>query len=105
MRTNGTLQVWQSAEDDRLDCNGELVVAAGSWGEAVECSVNTNTDTRKGVYQDGNYRHASFTVLTEAPIPYPTGRIRLTRYDEALGEYDVLSIEKMPTVGRVRIIV
>lgn len=105
MRINGKFHVWQPAGDDKLNQYGELVASEGSWGAAIECSVNTNTDTRKGVYQDGNYRHASFTILTEAPIPYPTQRIKVSRYDEELGEFDVLSIEKMPTVGRVRIIV
>ena len=32
-------------------------------------------------------------------------RVRLERFDEDLGEYDVLSTEQMPGMGRTQIIV
>ena len=105
MRHNGLVWV-QAVSGGGVNADGEPVPCLESWGEALDCLIRTNTDNRKGKYVDGEFRAASFTVLLEGrACPCSIRRVRLQRACEALGEYDVISVEPLFTVGRMQITV
>lgn len=104
MRTNGTLQ-YEILTDGGLNEYGEVDTSAQStWSDPIPCSIKTNSDTRKGVYEDGEFRQASYLILIELEN-FTYKRIRLKRFDEDLDEYRVLSSEPLTTVGRTQIMV
>lgn len=104
MRSNG--KIWYAEiSGGGVDGNGEPIPSKEMWSEAAECAITTNNDTRKGKYEDGEFRQASFTVLIEGtPEVYPT-RVKLERYGEPLGEYRILSVTPLPMVGRTQFMV
>lgn len=105
MRYNGTLQILEVTKENGTDEYGEPIAAQTAWGDPIPCSVRTSSDTRKGKYEDGEYRHSSFIVLIEWRDGFSADRIRLERLGEDLGEYGVLSVEPLSTVGRIQIMV
>lgn len=105
MRYNGTLKYQTLTENGQMNEYGEPVAAQVSWSDPVPCSVKTNSDTRKGRYEDGEFRHASFTVLVEYREHFAAKRVKLERLGEDLGEFQVISVEPLVTVGRIQIIV
>lgn len=104
MRINGTLQ-YQIVTPGELDEFGEPTQAEVKWSEPVECQITTNSDNRKGVYEDGEFRVASFLVHLEARHSKDFDRIRLVRHAENLGEYRIMSREPLTSVGRIKIMV
>ena len=90
--------------DEVLSEWGEPIKAQSAWSEAIPCSIKTNSDNRKGRYEDGEFRQASFTILVEC-IPFPYNRVKLERMGENLGEYRVMNAEPLTTVGRTQIVV
>lgn len=103
MRTNGILR-YEVVREGGVDEYGEVIAPSSEWSEPIPCSIKTNSDNRKGKYEDGEFRQASFTVLVEL-TPFPYGRVSLQRSGEELGEYRVLSSEPLTSVGRTQIIV
>lgn len=103
MRTNGFLR-YESVSGGGLNEYGEPISAQSSWSDPMPCSIKTNSDTRKGKYEDGIFRQASFTILIEL-ADFPHKRISLERMGESLGEFDILSVEPLTSVGRVQIMV
>ena len=93
MRYNGTLRY-------------EILTEGGidEWSDPLPCSIKANSDNRKGRYEDGEFRQASFTILVEC-IPFPYNRVKLERMGENLGEYRVMNTEPLTTVGRTQIVV
>ena len=105
MRVNGTIQLLTTAPSGENEF-GEPIPATSTWSDPVPASINANSDTRKGKYEDGNFRQASYVVLLEEqPLPTNLRRIRLERHGEDLGEHDVLNIVPLTTVGRIQITV
>lgn len=104
MRTNGTLQYLTTIPASKNEY-GEPIPAQSSFSEPIRCSVKTNSDNRKGMYEDGVFRQASFTVLLESRPLEEFNRIKLTRDGEYLGEYQVMSREQLKSVGRISILV
>lgn len=106
MRFNGLLKYQiELAESEELNEYGEIETSQSpSWSDDIPCSIKTNTDTRKGHYEDGEFRQASFTILIEL-AEFIAKRVKLSRLGEELGEYRVLSVEPLTTVGRVQILV
>lgn len=105
MRYNGNLKYQTLAENGQVNEYGEPVAAQVSWSDPVPCSIKTNSDTRKGKYEDGEFRMASFTILIECVDGFNADRVKLERLGEDLGEYRVLSVEPLATVGRIQILV
>lgn len=105
MRHNGTLKILEVTKENGTDEYGEPIAALTAWGDPIPCSVKTNSDTRKGKYEDGEFRQASFIVLIEWREDFSADRIMLERLGEELGEYRVLSVEPLSTVGRIQIMV
>lgn len=104
MRTNGSLQ-YEITTPGGFNEYGEPLEATTTWSEPIKCSIKANSDTRKGKYEDGKFRQASYVVLIECKPLSNVKRIRLTRHSENLGEHDVLNIEPLTTVGRIQILV
>jgi hypothetical protein len=104
MRTNGFFQ-YETTKPGGFNEYGEPTEAITTWSEPIKCSIKANSDTRKGRYEDGIFRQASYIVLTECRELTNCKRIRLTRHSEDLGEKDVLNIEPLTTVGRLQILV
>ena len=104
MRTNGTLR-YEVLQGGGLNEYGEVDdTVQSTWSEPIPCAIKTNSDTRKGVYEDGEFRQASFVVMIELE-KFPYKRIRLERLGEDLQEHRVLSSEPLATVGRTQILV
>lgn len=104
MRTNGTLQYLKVIPGGENEF-GEPVEATTEWSDPIDCSIKTNSDNRKGKYEDGEFRMASFTVHIESEEKAQFERVKLTRHSEELGEYRVMSREPLTTVGRIQILV
>lgn len=104
MRTNGTIQLGKSSGTVRNEY-GEVTGSIVMFGEPIPCSIRTNSDTRKGVYADGEYRRSSYLILIELQNVTDVTRVRLERLGESLGDFDVLSSEPLDTVGRTQIMV
>lgn len=103
MRTNGTLK-YAIITDNGENEYGEAVDSTIEWSEPVPCSIKTNSDTRLGAYEDGEFRQASYQIMIEL-AEFPYNRISLERLGEDLGEHRVISAEPLATVGRTKIIV
>lgn len=104
MRTNGYIQVLQTSSGG-FDDNGEPILGDAEWSESIPCHIQTLSDNRKSAYEDGRHRSASFSILMECPFADKVSRVNLVRDDEELGEYDIISYEGIPGMGRVKIIV
>lgn len=105
MRTNGTF-TYISASKAEFNEYGEPVQEEKEWSLPVYCSVQTVSDTRLGTYEDGVFRKASFSILSlDAADLSKAVRLRLSRHGEFLGEYAVISVERLVGMGRVKIIV
>lgn len=108
MRTNGTLQ-YEITTGGGVDNYGEPIASQTTWCDPIRCSIHANTDSRRGRYEDGVFRQASFVVLIERnahrdiDVITDIKRVRLTRGCESLGEYFVLSVVPLDSVGRVQI--
>ena len=128
MQTNGTISPAIIAQ--QTNEYGEIVESSTAWGKAVHCSIVTNTDNRIGKYEDGEFRMSAFSILIDIDTTYyaPLAteqddivlttdwdvivvqtkqfnfeRVRLTRYEESLGEFRVQNYEYFPRMGRIRI--
>lgn len=105
MRKNGTIQ-YETTTPGGLNDWGEPIAATTAWSAPIGCSIHANTDNRKGRYEDGKFRQASYVVLIENnPLPENIKRITIKRRAEDLGEHDILCIEPLSTVGRIQILV
>lgn len=105
MRYNGTLRYERTTEGGENEF-GEPIPALTEWSDPIKCTVKANSDTRKGKYEDGKFRQASYVVLIECQhLPVNTNRVHITRLSEDLGEHDILNIEPLVSVGRIQILV
>lgn len=104
---NGKIYVRKMSGESGFDAFGNPVASPSEWYNPIDCNIETLTDTRLGVYEDGNYRAASYVVLLEADaLPCRKADIvRLERYGECLGEFRVASVDSLLGMGRIRITV
>ena len=84
---------------------GELVESTSLWSEPIPCHIKTNSDNRRGKDEDGEFRQASFTILTEQMDNLSFNRVRLERQGEDLGEYGVMNAENIESQNRTQILV
>lgn len=105
MRHNGTIQFEQTSPGG-INEFGEPIPVKTEWSQPINCSIKANSDTRKGIYEDGKFRQASYVILIETQsLPGTVQRTRLKRFSESLGDHDILNIEPLLTVGRIQILV
>lgn len=103
MRTNGIL-IGIDVQGAGVNEDGEPTKGTTIESKPIPCAIVTNNDTRKGVYEDGEFRQASYTILIEEH-PFHHDRIKLQRGREEMGEFRVLRATPLLTVGRVEILV
>lgn len=105
MRYNGQIR-YTTQGKSQLNEYGELEDEQDEWSDYLPCSIMTNSDTRKGKYEDGQFRQSSFTILTELlTSPYSITRVQINREGENLGEYQIQSVENIPSQNRTKIVV
>ena len=66
------------------------------------------SENRRAQYEDGKYRAAKYRIHIEIPKllePFEPTRLKLCRQGEDLGEFAVISCQRLPVVGRIEIIV
>lgn len=110
MRVNGLLYIKRAATlpgaESGFNEDGEPIKGNPEYGEPIPCHIRTITDNRRGRYEDGEFRQASYEVLLEQPREHFTAdKVKLCRYGDLLGEYDVQSVEPLTVLGRIRITV
>lgn len=104
MYCNGQLYI-ETRTEGGVNEYGEPIGDTVQWSETpIDCSIAPNNDTRLGKYEDGEFRQASYTILIEEGW-FMAERIKLFRGSESLGEYRIMSVRPLPTMGRVQIIV
>lgn len=103
MRTNGILQ-YTIQEGGGVNESGEPIPAKSYWSAPITCSIQTNNHNNKGTYQDGKFTTASYEILIES-LAFSAIRVKLSRYGENLGEFEVQDIQPFPGVGRIKILV
>lgn len=104
MRYNGHFQYMIQGASTENEF-GELVESSSSWTDPIPCHIKTNSDNRKGKYEDGEFRQASFTILAEQIDNLSFNRVRLERQGEDLGEYGVMNAENLESQNRTQILV
>lgn len=107
MRSNGYIYIMATAAEE-LNEYGEPILAEPAWGEPIAAEISANSDSRLGRrYEDGRYRQAAYTIYIEGTdnAPALNTRIRVERRGEQLGEYETLTVEPLPQMGRTRIII
>jgi len=101
--TNGTIEAKEKTGGG-LDGNGNPVRPSETFGEPIPARVTTNNKNNLGK-QDGNaFIVASYEILIESQT-FEAERIRLTQLGRDLGEFSVMSVEYLESVGAVKIIV
>lgn len=129
MQTNGTISpaIISHSENEY----GEISTSQVMWGTAIHCAIVTNADTRIGKYEDGEFRMSAYKVLIDTTTPFFQAvtdennavavttewdaivvnskqfnfeRVRLTRYDEYLGEFRVQRYNIFPRMGRIELL-
>lgn len=103
MKTNGVLS-YAIVQEAGLNEYGEPIGGDVSWSVNIPCSIKTNFDNRKGRYEDGEFSQSAYIVHCEL-IADTFSTVRLTRYGEYLGEYEVQALEHVPDMGRIIILV
>ena len=104
MRYNGHFQYLTQCASTENEF-GELMESTSLWSEPTPCHIKTNSDNRRGKYEDGEFRQASFTILTELMDSLSFYRVRLERQGEDLGEFGVMNAENLESQNRTQILV
>lgn len=103
MRRNGYIR-YEIQMDGGMNEFGEMIPALACWSDPIPCMVSTVNDDRAGSYADGEFRKASYIILIES-ARIAMDRVSIERYGEDLGEFRVLSVEPIPSMGRIKIMV
>ncbi len=91
MRVNGYL-VYRipAAEGTSYNDDGEPVFADSTQSDQIECWIQTNTHSEKGVYADGKFTQASYEVLLQrGSLPKDVDFVHIWRGAKDLGEFEV----------------
>ena len=69
MRYNGTLR-YEILTEGGIDEWGEPIEARSDWSDPLPCSIKTNSDNRKGRYEDGEFRQAYWlhSIFIDFPL-------------------------------------
>ena len=106
MRTNAYISYKIANLTARFDSSGFPIAGENEWSEKIPCSLSTNSDNRVHKYDYGLHRVSTYTILTETcDFPLTATVVHLHRGCECLGEFKVVSVEPLETVGRIKIVV
>lgn len=91
--------------DEYINDDGIPVPGSTDWGADVECKYFANVSNSKGRYPDGVFKQMSFVITTE-DLSFDAGVIRLKdKKGNVVCEKEVLSLEKLEAVQRIKITV
>lgn len=91
--------------DEYINDEGVPVQGTTSWGADVECKYFANVSNNKGRYPDGVFKEVAFEITTE-DMSFEANIIRLKdRRGNVVCEKEVLSLEKLEAVQRIKITV
>jgi hypothetical protein len=86
-----------------INQDGEPIPAVKTWGEYSPCLYSANTLSNKGVYVGGEFQESSFTI-TLKNMSFKADFIQLANSKkELVCEKQVLSLEVLDSVKRVKI--
>lgn len=87
--------------------NGFLIKPTSEqWTEVMPCQISQNSASKNEVVNGEHYANASYTILVELDEPIISEQVLL--YDdshEVIGEYSIISTERLSSVGIMRIVV
>lgn len=103
MRRNGYIR-YKIHMDEGMNEFGEMIPASACWSDPIPCMIRTVKEDRAGSYTDGEFMKASYIILMES-ARLEMDRVSIERYGEDLGEFRVLSVDPIPSMGRLKIMV
>lgn len=84
---------------------GEPIPVTFVWGSEIECLYAPVQNGNQGRYTDGTFRQASYTITTEK-MDFAGKLLRLTNSRGAVVcESEIISVEVLEDIQRVKIIV
>lgn len=87
-----------------IDDDGIPVPVVESWGEPIECRIQTNSYSEKGKYEDGKFTMSSYTIYTDIQ-PFTAERIRVSINGTERGEFNIQYLETLSITGQMKITV
>ncbi len=91
--------------DGYINDDGIPVPGSTDWGADIECKYFANVSNSKGRYPDGVFKQMSFVITTE-DLSFNAGVIRLKdKKGNVVCEKEVLSLEELEDVQRIKITV
>lgn len=102
---NGTLEIKQKTAGGIDPNTGYAVKSASVYSDPIPCQYVPNSHNYLGVTSGQHYTQASYTVLIDEQ-PIASEQIRLRRTDGSIvGDYSILSVERLQAVCEMKIIV
>lgn len=84
---------------------GEPIPVTFLWSDEIECLYTPVQNSNQGRYTDGTFKQASYTITTEK-MDFAAKLLRLTNSREQVAhEGEIISIEALEDIQRVKIIV
>jgi hypothetical protein len=80
-----------------FDGSGNPIRQTTTWGEPMPCNIKILKSDNLGRYNGNSFTIASYEVLVE-DLRFSTTKIKLTLNGNALGEFQVMSIEPLNAV-------
>lgn len=100
----GKVQAKITTGGGRDNETGAPVPVSHTWGEEVECFYCANTLSNNGRYTDGAFKQASYTITVDE-MEFDTTVVRLIDSSgNTVCEKPVLSLEKLESVQKVKIV-
>lgn len=76
-----------------------------SWSSAIPCQYSANKHDNLGKVNGEHFTIAQYSVLIEAS-KFSAEQVRLTDEDgSVVGDFSVISVERLPAVGQVKIMI
>ncbi len=84
---------------------GAAVRATYTWSDFIECKYCANESNFKGRYDGGTFKQASYTITTE-DMEFTSTSVKLFNSSESeVCEKEVISLEVLEMVQRVKIVI
>lgn len=85
--------------------SGDPIPVTYSWTDPVECKYRANELNNRGRYDGGTFQQASYTITTE-DMDFNADTVRLfNSRGSSVCEKEVISIEVLEDIQRVKIII
>lgn len=102
---NGTIEAKVKSATGIDPATGFPVKAQSAWGSPIPCQYLINSENRRGIVSGEHYILARYTVLIEEQ-PFCGEQVRLKDlYGNLIGEFSIISIERLEAVCEIRILI